>query len=58
MPYPSQLATSLVEVGTPLTSTHAVLWQTLVHNSYHIGQVVILRRALGIWPPRGGGDSW
>ena len=36
----------------------AVLWQTLVHNSYHVGQVAMLRRALGAWPPQGGGDSW
>jgi uncharacterized damage-inducible protein DinB len=36
----------------------AVLWQTLVHNSYHVGQIAMLRRALGVWPPSGGGDSW
>jgi uncharacterized damage-inducible protein DinB len=36
----------------------AVLWQTLVHNSYHVGQIAMLRRALGAWPPKGGGDSW
>lgn len=40
------------------SSLFAVLWQTLVHNSYHIGQVAALRRAVGAWPPRGGGDSW
>lgn len=40
------------------SSLAAVLWQTLVHNSYHIGQVAMLRRALGEWPPNGGGDSW
>ena len=36
----------------------AVLWQALVHNSYHIGQVVMMRSRLGAWPPKGGGDSW
>jgi uncharacterized damage-inducible protein DinB len=36
----------------------AVLWQTLVHNTYHIGQIAMLRRALGAWPPKGGGDTW
>jgi len=36
----------------------AVLWQTLVHNSYHLGQIVQLRQALGSWPPQGGGDTW
>lgn len=36
----------------------AVLWQALAHNSYHIGQVVMMRSSLGAWPPKGGGDSW
>jgi len=36
----------------------AVLWQTLVHNSYHVGQIAMLRQALGAWPPKGGGDTW
>lgn len=47
----------------PDHTTHAstmrdVLWQTLVHNSYHIGQIAMLRRCLGAWPPRNGGDTW
>jgi hypothetical protein len=36
----------------------AVLWQTLVHNSYHLGQVVQVRQALGDWPPERGSDTW
>ncbi len=36
----------------------AVLWQMVAHNSYHMGQIAMVRRALGAWPPRGGGDSW
>jgi uncharacterized damage-inducible protein DinB len=28
------------------------------HNSYHAGQVAALRRALGAWPPPGGGATW
>jgi len=36
----------------------AVLWQTLVHNSYHLGQIVQVRQALGVWPPKSGGDTW
>jgi uncharacterized damage-inducible protein DinB len=36
----------------------AILWQTLAHNSYHVGQIALVRRALGAWPPSGGGDSW
>ena len=36
----------------------AVLWQMVAHTSYHVGQIAMVRRALGAWPPRGGGDSW
>jgi uncharacterized damage-inducible protein DinB len=25
------------------------------HNAYHLGQVVLMRRILGAWPPPGGG---
>lgn len=28
------------------------------HNSYHLGQIVLLRRVLDAWPPPGGGDTW
>lgn len=35
-----------------------VLWQMVVHNSYHVGQIALVRQALGAWPPKGGGDSW
>lgn len=35
-----------------------VLWQMVAHNSYHAGQVVLLRRAFGAWPPESGGDTW
>ncbi len=37
------------------SSVLAVLWQTVVHNSYHLGQIALLRRSLGAWPPPGGG---
>ena len=40
------------------SSLEAVLWQTVVHNSYHLGQIALLRRVLGAWPPPGGGDTW
>ena len=29
-----------------------------LHNSYHLGQIVLLRRILGAWPPPSGGDTW
>ena len=36
----------------------SVLWQMVAHNSYHIGQIALIRRTLGAWPPRAGGDTW
>ena len=36
----------------------AVLCQMVAHNSYHMGQIAMIRRVLGAWPPPGGGDSW
>jgi len=36
----------------------AVLWQMVAHNSYHVGQIAMIRRMLGAWPPKAGGDSW
>jgi uncharacterized damage-inducible protein DinB len=39
-------------------SLESVLWQMVAHNSYHLGQIAMIRRALGAWPPRAGGDSW
>jgi uncharacterized damage-inducible protein DinB len=58
-----------VELRRSITSPHAshegvdttilgILWQTVAHNSYHLGQVAMLRRMLGAWPPPGGGDTW
>jgi uncharacterized damage-inducible protein DinB len=57
------------ELGRELESVHegdkkvastleSVLWQMVAHNSYHVGQIAMIRRALGAWPPRAGGDSW
>jgi len=57
------------ELARPVATTHrseaehastleAVVWQTIVHNSYHLGQVVSLRQALGAWPPERGSDTW
>jgi len=36
----------------------AILWQTMAHNSYHVGQIAMLRQCLDRWPPRAGGDTW
>ncbi|MGA2414152.1 MAG: DinB family protein [Candidatus Sulfotelmatobacter sp.] len=44
---------------TKLAGTlEAVLWQMVAHNSYHTGQIAMIRRMLGAWPPRRGGDTW
>jgi uncharacterized damage-inducible protein DinB len=39
-------------------TVRGVLFQMVAHNSYHLGQVALLRRALGAWPPPGGSDTW
>jgi len=36
----------------------AVLWQMVAHNSYHAGQIALIRRAMNTWPPKSGGDTW
>ena len=28
------------------------------HEAHHLGQIILLRRLQGAWPPAGGGDSW
>ena len=28
------------------------------HNAYHFGQIVSLRRMMGLWPPPSGGATW
>jgi uncharacterized damage-inducible protein DinB len=60
---------SRAELDRPIEPSHegdkkvagtleSVLWQMVAHNSYHIGQIAMVRRALGAWPPRAGGDTW
>ncbi|HXR15313.1 MAG TPA: DinB family protein [Terriglobales bacterium] len=39
------------------SSVLAVLWQTAMHNSYHIGQIVLLRLLLNCWPAQAR-DTW
>jgi uncharacterized damage-inducible protein DinB len=36
----------------------AILWQIVAHNSYHAGQIALIRRVLNAWPPKAGGDTW
>jgi uncharacterized damage-inducible protein DinB len=35
-----------------------VIGMIVGHNSYHMGQVVLVRQMLGTWPPPSGGDTW
>jgi len=57
------------ELEREVESTHAgdkkvagtlesILYQMVAHNSYHLGQIALMRRVMGAWPPRGGGDTW
>jgi len=58
----SQLALRVENFGSPTSpresTVHAMLWQIAVHNSYHAGQIALLRRQFGAWPPERGGDTW
>jgi uncharacterized damage-inducible protein DinB len=36
----------------------AILDVIAVHNAHHLGQIILLRRMLGVWPPEGGGSTW
>jgi uncharacterized damage-inducible protein DinB len=40
------------------STVRTVLWQITAHNSYHAGQIALLRRQAGAWPPERGGDTW
>jgi len=40
------------------SSVRATLTQIIAHNSYHAGQIALLRRQAGAWPPERGGDTW
>jgi len=48
---------SIHDQQTPGT-VETILWQMVAHNSYHTGQIAMMRRALAVWPPSAGGDTW
>ena len=29
-----------------------------IHNAHHLGQIILLRQMLGLWPPPGGSWTW
>jgi len=49
---------ALEQQSSKLNSLEAILWQMVAHNSYHVGQIALIRRTLGAWPPKAGSDSW
>jgi len=42
----------------PPPTVGAIVKQMIAHNSYHVGQIALLRRQFDAWPPQRGGDSW
>jgi uncharacterized damage-inducible protein DinB len=58
----STLDRMIEDVGAANTPRQATartrLWQIVAHNSYHVGQIALLRRQAGAWPPKRGGDTW
>jgi hypothetical protein len=65
----ADLAAMAELVADPATDLYArIAWgddQTILreallvadHNAYHLGQLILLRRLLGCWPPGGGGGA-
>ncbi|RIV29255.1 DinB family protein [Alicyclobacillaceae bacterium I2511] len=45
-------------LAKPQESRIEVLESLIGHNSYHLGQIVMLRQLLGAWPPPSGGNTW
>jgi hypothetical protein len=39
------------------TSVSYDLAEQALHNAYHLGQIVLLRRIQGLWPPAGGDEN-
>jgi uncharacterized damage-inducible protein DinB len=39
-------------------TVQTILFELIAHNSYHTGQIALLRRQAGAWPPERGGDTW
>src|SRR5690606_17245687 len=57
------LAADEANLGRPVaegrpTTVGAGILDNFVHEAHHLGQVILLRRISGAWPPPGGGDSW
>ncbi len=45
-------------LARPEESRIEVLESRVGHNSYHLGQIFLLRQLQGSWPPPSGGNTW
>ncbi|HLX83622.1 MAG TPA: DinB family protein [Terriglobales bacterium] len=58
----ASLERTIQNVGSPKApreaTVRAMLYQLAAHNTYHTGQIALLRRQAGAWPPERGGDTW
>jgi uncharacterized damage-inducible protein DinB len=48
---PSRMLSHGQNVQTTLT-------RLMLHNTYHLGEIALLRQLLGLWPVKGGEDLW
>jgi uncharacterized damage-inducible protein DinB len=59
---PAALDRIIPNAGSPQSPRPSTVREMLMgitaHNSYHTGQIALLRRQAGAWPPRRGGDTW
>ena len=39
-------------------SRGSALMRAAMHNSHHFGQIITMRRLMGLWPPPGGTITW
>jgi hypothetical protein len=47
------------QISMGAEKSHLEMLHTIAgHNSYHVGQVVLLRQLLAAWPPPSGGLTW
>lgn len=47
------------KMGSKMKRTFASqIMHLSIHNAYHTGQIVSLRRIIGNWPPPSGGSTW
>jgi uncharacterized damage-inducible protein DinB len=49
--------TAPVPTGTATQTYLRAILLTADHTAYHVGQIVAVRRALGLWPPSAAGNS-